>query len=71
MESLRSRIFLPPSTPRDAKLIAENEIKELFLSLRFFANFAVNALYKMDKTPSSIIRKCEIGFCLIMSHEVN
>jgi hypothetical protein len=38
MESLRSMIdLLPPRTPSDAKFMAEDKIKELYLSLRFFA----------------------------------
>jgi hypothetical protein len=44
MESLRSMInLLPPRTPSDAKFMTDDKIKELYLSLRFLATFAVNA----------------------------
>jgi len=50
MESLRFMIdLMPPRTPSDAKFITEDEIKELFLSFRFFATFAVNVFYIIGK----------------------
>jgi len=46
MESLRSIIDLfPPRTPSDAKFMNKGKIKELYLSLRFLAAFAVNTFY--------------------------
>jgi len=35
--------LLPQRTPSDAKSMTDEKIKELYLSLRFLATFAVNA----------------------------
>jgi len=49
--------LLPPRTPSDAKSMTEKKVKELYLSLRFLATFAVNEFCIIDK--KSFLRHSE------------